>query len=123
MVVINFGAIFLDKYLMLIFTRDQEVIKVGTTILRFIVPSMIFIAAMFGFGTSFSGSGFNRPFLISSVVSRWFVLIPIASITTYVLKTGIIGLLIAFVLSEFISFIIILTYYKKVCGRAIECKK
>lgn len=113
MMVINIGALFLDKYLMLIFTRDQEVIKVGTTILRFIVPSMIFIAAMFGFGTSFSGSGFNRPFLISSVVSRWLILIPIASITTYVLKTGITGLLIAFVLSEFVSFIIILTYYKK----------
>ena len=113
MVFINIIAFVSGDQLMKIFTKNPEVIATGTHILKYIVPSMIFIAAMFGFGTSFSGSGYNKPFLLSSVVSRWLVLIPLAFVTTYILKTSFTGLLIAYILSEFVSLCIIYFQYKK----------
>lgn len=113
MLLINVISFLLGDKLMMIFTKDTEVIEIGTRILKYIVPSMLFIAAMFGFGTAFSGSGYNMPFLVSGVISRWTVLLPISFITTYVLKTGFTGLLIAYILSEFVSLCIIYYNYKK----------
>jgi len=113
MVLVNIITFFGGSQLMAIFNKDAQVIEIGTTILKYIVPTMIFIAAMFGFGTAFSGSGYNKPFLISSVISRWGVLIPVSLITTYVLKTGYLGLLLAYILSEMTSLVIIYYHYRK----------
>lgn len=110
---INVMSFIFGENLMRIFSKKDDVIEIGSTILKYIVPSMIFIAAMFGFGTAFSGSGYNKPFLVSSVISRWAVLLPIAFVTTYVLKTGFKGLLVAYILSEFVSLCIIYYLYKK----------
>lgn len=113
MIFVNIIVFFAGEQLMWIFTRDPEVINVGTTILTFVTPSMIFLATMFGFGTSFSGSGYNRPFLISSIFSRWLVLVPLSMVSTYVLNLTIHGVLTAFLLTEFISMCIIYYYYRK----------
>ena len=113
MLVINVVAFIGGDLLMSAFTRDQEVIATGSLILRFVIPAMLLIAAMFGFGTSFSGSGYNKPFLISSVLSRWTVLIPLAITATYFLEIGFVGLLTAFILSELTSLVIIYSYYRK----------
>jgi len=96
-----------------LFTRDQQVIQLGVTLIKWLVPSMIFLAVMFGYGTAFSGSGYNTPYLTASVVSRWAVLIPVGLLTTYVFKIGFMGLLIAYLLSEFVDMLIILIYYRK----------
>ncbi len=113
MLVINVVAFIGGDLLMSAFTRDQEVIATGSLILRFVIPAMLLIAAMFGFGTSFSGSGYNKPFLISSVLSRWTVQIPLAITATYFLEIGFVGLLTAFILSELTSLVIIYSYYRK----------
>lgn len=113
MILINIVVFFTGEHLMWIFTRDPAVIEVGATILKFVTPSMIFLATMFGFGTAFSGSGYNRPFLISSILSRWLVLVPLATISTYLLNASIHGVLVAFLLTEFTSMGTIYYYYKK----------
>lgn len=96
-----------------LFTKDPEVIRIGTIIIKWLVPSMLFLSVMFGYGTAFSGSGYNTPFLTASMISRWLVLIPIGLAATYGLRAGFTGLLIASVLSEFVDMLIVLIYYKK----------
>lgn len=101
-----------DKTLFL-FTDDILVAEEGFYMLKFLLPSMIIVSSMFGLGTAFSGSGYNKPFLISSIISRWLVLLPISYLSYYVLGVGITGILIAFVLSEISSLMTIFLFYKK----------
>lgn len=120
MLLINIGVFFAGENLMWIFTRDPAVIDLGAMFLKFVTPAMIFLAAMFGFGTAFSGSGYNRPFLISSLLSRWLVLVPLATLSTYVLDFSIQGVLMAFLLTEFTSMATIYYYYKKGVWRRVR---
>ena len=96
-----------------IFIQDAEVIAIGALLIRWLIPSMIFLSVMFGFGTAFSGSGYNTPFFIASVVSRWLFLIPIGVVATYVLKTSFRGLLVAYIISEMVDMSVVLYHYKK----------
>lgn len=113
LIIINILVFFFSDQLMNIFIHDEAVIKTGSQILKLIMPAMIFLAIMFGFGTAFSGSGYNKPFLYASIASRWLVLLPIAFYTTYVLKTGYVGLLAAYIISEFVDMLIIAFFYKR----------
>lgn len=113
LLVVNIFVFFFAELLMDIFINDSEVITIGAKILRVVIPAMLFIGVMFGFGTAFSGSGYNKPFLYASLGSRWLVLLPFAFYSTYIAKWDYIGLLIAYVLSEFVNMLIILYYYKK----------
>lgn len=113
LVIVNILVFLFSDQLMNIFIHDEAVIKTGSQILKLIMPAMIFLAIMFGFGTAFSGSGYNKPFLYASIASRWLVLLPIAFYTTYVLKTGYVGLLAAYIISEFVDMLIIAFFYKR----------
>ncbi len=112
-VAVNVAIFFMGDRLIGIFTDDLEVIAIGARMLRYIAPSMIFIAIMFGIGTAFSASGYNKPFLIASVVSRWGVLMPLAFISYYLLKLDYMGLIIAYIFTEFVDMAIIVYHYIK----------
>lgn len=118
LVFINLLAIVFAKPLVGIFIDDVQVVNIGVQIIKWLVPTMILLAIMFGYGTAFSGSGYNTPFLIASVVSRWGVLIPLGLLSTYVFKLGFIGLLYAYVASETVDMMVILINYKK--GKWLE---
>ena len=113
MLVLNFLAFTYAEFLMKLFISDIEVIQIGSMIIKWMIPSMLFLAVLFGIGTAFSGSGYNTPYLTASVISRWVVLIPMGLLATYVFKVGFLGLLIAYMISEFVDMIVIVYYYKK----------
>lgn len=96
-----------------LFINDAQVIQIGSDIIKWLMPSMIFLAVLFGYGTAFSGSGYNTPFLSASVISRWGVLIPVGIISTYVLKLGFTGVLVAYIISEMVDMSVILYHYRK----------
>lgn len=111
--ILNILVYIFSKQLMDIFIDDPQVIETGAFILKMIMPAMILLAIMFGFGTAFSGSGYNKPFLYASLASRWLVLLPVAFFSTYVLKIGYVGLLAAYLLSELVDMLIIAFFYSK----------
>lgn len=98
---------------MMIFTNDMSIILIGIPMLKILVISTIFIAVLFGIATLFSGSGYNFPFLVSSVVGRWIVAIPFALITVYFLHLSINWLWFSFVLGDIAESVTIYIFYKK----------
>lgn len=113
MVLVNLFIFLGGDTLVGIFTNDAEVVAYGNTMLKWIGPSMVCIAIMFGFGTAFSASGYNKPFLYASVLSRWGVLIPMAAVLKIFLKMDYHGLLIAFIFTEIADMSVILYHYVK----------
>lgn len=113
MIVVNIFIFIGGDALVGIFTNDPEVISYGSTMLKWIGPSMVCIAIMFGFGTAFSASGYNKPFLYASVLSRWGVLIPMAAVLKIFLKMDYHGLLIAFIFTEIADMSVIMYHYFK----------
>lgn len=108
---VNVGIFFYGQQLVAVFSNDTEVIEIGTTMLKWIGPSTILLAIMFGYGTAFSGSGYNKPFLYASVISRWGVLIPLAAVFKLVFHMDYHGLLIAYILTELVDMSVILYHY------------
>ncbi|BEP28178.1 MATE family efflux transporter [Helicovermis profundi] len=106
-------AFLFSKQIMMIFTNDMSIILIGIPMLKILVISTIFIAVLFGIATLFSGSGYNFPFLVSSVVGRWIVAIPFALITVYFLHLSINWLWFSFVLGDIAESVTIYIFYKK----------
>ncbi len=104
--------IFPDK-VMGIFIKEASVIAVGVPMLRVITPGLIMASVMMGCGSVFSGSGYNLPFLISSLAGRWGVQIPLLVLAVYVLKLPVIWVWISFLASDFVEMLVIAIIYKK----------
>lgn len=94
-----------------IFVSETEVIKEGALMLRIVLPSMLALGAMFGIGSVFSGSGYNLPFLVSSVLSRWGVQIPVSALMVYHFSAPIYAIWIIMLVSELIEATVVFFYY------------
>lgn len=106
-------ALAFPAQIMKIFVDDIEVINIGIPMLRIIVPAMIGLGVLFGLGTVFSGSGYNLPFLISSIISRWVVQIPLLVLAVYVFKLPIEIIWVSFALSEITEMFVVIIFYMK----------
>lgn len=113
MIIISLIAIIFPEFLMKIFTDDKEVIAAGIPAIRLLISSLIFAAVSSGLGSVFSGSGYNLPFLIASIISRWIVQIPCMLLVVIVLKLSSTYLWGCFFLANFTSMIVMYYYYKK----------
>lgn len=111
-VVAIISLLFPDK-IMKIFIDDLDVMKIGIPMVRILTPSLIFAGWAMGLGSVFSGSGHNTPFLISSLVSRWGVQMPILFFATKVLELPVIFVWISFFAAEIAEVIIVLYHYNK----------
>ena len=84
-----------------IFTTNQIVIEIGAKSLKFVLTAMFFISVTAGISSAFFGSGKTSIPFISSIVSRWGVMVPFVLLSILTFKLGINGLLLAFPVSEF----------------------
>ena len=57
--------------------------------IRILIPSLILTGWSMGLGSVFTGSGHNIPFLLSSIISRWGIQIPMLYITTKILNLSV----------------------------------
>jgi putative MATE family efflux protein len=112
MIIISIVAFIFPKQILKAFIKDASVITIGIPMLRIITPALICASVTMGLGSVFSGSGHNIPFLISSIVSRWCVQVPLLFIMVVLLKVPVIYVWTSFVASEFVEMIVIFTYYK-----------
>ena len=99
--------------IMRIFIKDPNVIKIGIPMIRLLIPSLILAGWSLGLGSVFTGSGHNTPFLLSSVISRWCVQIPMLYITTRFLHLPVIYVWFSFFAAEIAEVVVVLIHYKR----------
>jgi len=102
-----------DEQIMRLFTTEQEVITIGVPMLKILVLGMFLLAILFGYSTVFSGSGYNLPFLVSSLFGRWAGAIPFAFVAIYILDLNIMWLWVSYLVGDLVEFIVIMFYYKQ----------
>ncbi len=96
-----------------LFINQSQVIEIGKNMIYIIAPSFIAVALSMGLNTVFAGSGYNLPYLISGIVSRWFFQIPFSALVVYVFDLSISYIWIGFLVAEFIELLVILIYYQQ----------
>lgn len=106
-------ALLVPHWIMRLFTDVKSVIDTGIPMIRIIVPSMILTGWAIGLGTVFTSSGHNTPYLLSSIVSRWLVQIPMLYISTSLLHLPILYTWLSFVAAEVCELLTIYYHYKK----------
>lgn len=63
--------------IMRLFIFEDAIVQTGLSMVRIVVVSLIFNAVSFGISSCFMGSGYNFPYSVSSIVSKWGFQIPI----------------------------------------------
>lgn len=99
--------------LLSLFINDAEVINIGVHMLRVVMPGFVFAGIMMGLGSVFSGSGHNTPYLISSIVGRWGVQIPMLFIIASVWHMPVHYLWYSFLAADFVEMVAIFIAYKR----------
>ncbi len=99
--------------IMNMFIDDPEVIALGTTMIRILSLSFLFLAVFFGLGSAFGGAGYMLPFTTSSVISRWGIQVPLLILFNIVLKMPIEHIWIALAVSEISESIIMVLAYRQ----------
>lgn len=113
MSIVTLVAIIFSKEIMDIFVDEIEVIQMGSDMIKIVMPGMIALGVFFGIATVFTGSGYNLPFLLSSIISRWGIQIPILIVSIYILKLPITVIWVSYLISELVELIVILIAYKQ----------
>ena len=113
MVIVSLLALLFPSFIMKIFIDDPSVINVGVSMIRIITPALIGAGVAMGLGSVFSGSGHNTPFLMSSVISRWGIQIPLMFIMVIIFKLPIIFVWMSFVIADIVEMSIVYFFYKK----------
>ncbi len=108
-----FFIVLFPQMIMMLFTRDAAVIEVGVNMLRITMPGFVFAGVMMGLGSVFSGSGHNTPYLLSSMVSRWGIQIPVLFVVARVLHMPVHYLWLSFLLADFTEMLAIGFAFKK----------
>ena len=95
------------------FSKDPEVLTAGSPMLRWLAGSMIIAAFGSGMRIVFSGSGFNRPVLISTIISRWLVQLPLMYVLVKLLQVPLNSLWISFVIAELADLSVVIYYFRR----------
>ncbi len=106
-------AMSIPQGIMKLFTDVKSVIETGIPMIRIVIPSMILAGWAIGLGSVFTGSGHNVPYLISSIISRWIVQIPMLYIITSLLHLPILYAWLSFIAAEASELLTIHYHYKK----------
>ena len=111
MMIFSLIVFFYGDKIMWIFTKDTSIIRYGFDFLKFGTIGLVFLGFGLGLAVSFSGSGFNKPFIYSSLISRWLIQLPILIIAILYLKSGIIWIWLSFLSGDIVEFIVFLKYF------------
>lgn len=98
--------------LMGVFIDDPVVIRMGVPMIRTLIPALLMGAVSMGFATVFIGSGYNRPFLIASVIARWGVQLPFLFLAAVVFQWPLEAVWASFIVAGFVELVLILWPYR-----------
>lgn len=111
-IISSFTLTFPEQIIQL-FINQREVIEIGKPMIYIITPSFIAVAISMGLNTVFAGSGYNLPYLISGIISRWFFQVPYSALVVYSWHLPIAYIWIGFLVAEFIELLVIFIFYSK----------
>ena len=95
-----------------IFTNDPLAINYGAQMLRYSSIGLILAGYGFGLGAAFSGSGYNMPLMVSSVVGQWAVQVPLLLITIHLLELPIYWIWLSFIFSDVAALFVKVLFYR-----------
>jgi putative MATE family efflux protein len=106
-------VLFFAKNIIGVFTDSAEVIYYGSILIKAMTFSMMFFSYSFGLSSAFFGSGYNKPFMVASVISRWAVQMPALFMVAVVFELPFVAAAIAFAVAELSEGIIMTAFYYK----------
>ncbi len=106
-------AFFAGEHVIAVFNKDPEIIAYGASFLKYGSLGISVLAYGFGLSSVFGGSGYNFPFVVGSVVSRWLIQVPILVIAVFVLKADIVWVWLSYVFSDIAEAAVMVFYYLK----------
>jgi putative MATE family efflux protein len=95
-----------------LFTADPAIVGLGVPLLRVFCIAFLFIACTFGLGAVFSGSGYNLPFLVSSLAAKFGFQIPLLLLMQLAFRASIQVVWLSFLGTEVIEAAVIFLYYR-----------
>ncbi|HOO59555.1 MAG TPA: MATE family efflux transporter [Candidatus Mcinerneyibacteriales bacterium] len=101
------------KFFIGLFSDHPEVISIGADFLRYATFALIFIGIGFGLSIAFSGSGYNLPFLVSSIIGRWAFQIPFLIIAVTLLKAPLLFVWFSFIIGDVAELSALLLFYRQ----------
>lgn len=101
-----------------LFLSSPEAIDMGVPMLRVFALSLSLVSFALGLGCVFSGSGYNIPFLVSSLAGRWGTQVPALVLAIYALplahvSLGLPGVWLSFLLSDMVETFVIVRFYQR----------
>ena len=82
--IITIIAVIFPEQVIHLFIKQTNVVSIGKQMIYIISPSFIAVAISMGLNTVFAGSGYNLPYLIASITSRWLFQIPFSAFVVYI---------------------------------------
>ena len=107
------GVLLGAPYIMGIFTRESELITLGSIFLRIACAGYLMTGLITILQNSISGSGDTIPPMIVSMIMIWIVLLPIAYILPRIADLGVYGIRWAIVISHAFSAVIYTLYFRQ----------
>ena len=100
------------------FVDSARTIAAGVPMIRLLGPSFAIVSFSIGLGCSFTGSGYNLPFLVSSLAGRWGAQVPFLVLSAFVLPKlgldlGILGIWASFLVSDSVEAAVLYFYYRR----------
>lgn len=113
MIVFMIPYFLFPKYIIMFFTKNPEVLKIGVQYLRIVYVGIVFVIFSTVYGGVFQGAGDTFPPMLSSIIANVVVKLPLAYILSIIFHMGTNGIWIAIALSVIIESAIITLHFKK----------
>jgi len=99
--------------IMNIFTTSEEIIRVGTSFLRFFAVAALFMGPAGSLASILCGAGDNLPSMLGALISIWLVQIPLLFVFVQLLKLSIEWVWLSYVLAYAVHYLVIRYYVRK----------
>lgn len=110
-VFLGFLIIIFSKYLLLIFTKDLEVQKIGQDYIKIVASFYLFFSIMFTFNGALRGAGDTIVPMFNTLISLWIMRVPISYLLSK--KFGTVGIWWGIPIAWFFGAILAYFYYRK----------
>ncbi|HPC38241.1 MAG TPA: MATE family efflux transporter [Exilispira sp.] len=110
-VFLGFLIIIFSKYLLLIFTKDLEVQKIGQDYIKIVASFYLFFSIMFTFNGALRGAGDTLVPMFNTLISLWIMRVPLSYLLSR--KFGTVGIWWGIPIAWFFGAILAYFYYRK----------
>ncbi|MEJ5273705.1 MAG: MATE family efflux transporter [Spirochaetota bacterium] len=110
-VFLGFLIIIFSKYLLLIFTKDLEVQKIGQDYIKIVASFYLFFSIMFTFNGALRGAGDTIVPMFNTLISLWIMRVPLSYLLSR--KFGTVGIWWGIPIAWFFGAILAYFYYRK----------